>query len=350
MSRGRAGGPGPNPGARGSDAAVPGDGRPEVLYVMGYGRSGSTLLDILLDNAAEVTGVGELAHYWRWLEEGLSCACGASLPNCPLWGGIVRDHLDSLPHDDLRRWRDVQVEVEHRRRLPRLLGGRLPRELVDRYRQATGTLLDAIVREAGARTLVDSSGSGADKAGRPYALDRHTEADVRVIHLVRDGRAVAWSAMKGPGSPEWPRVSLPGPLTALRTGAAWSAANLAGEWIARRLGPARVLRVRYEDLATHPAVELRRIGAFAGLDLDDLIRDVEAGEDLAVGHPVAGNRMRFRDEIRIRPDFGWREGMPAPLRWLLSAQLWPLLLRYGYLASGETRRAGEVPASEESRT
>lgn len=321
-----------------------GDGQLKVLYVMGYGRSGSTFLDILLNNAAAVTSVGALSNYWRWLEGGHPCACGEKLRACPMWGEIVPSHLRRLPHRDLLRWNDVQEGLERRHRLPRLLGDRMPEELVARYRLATGALLDAVGERVTTEAIVDSSGSGADKTGRPFALARHTEADVRVVHLVRDGRAVAWSAMKGPGSPEWPRVRLPRALVAVRAGAAWSVANLASEWMGRRLGPGRVLRVRYEDLTTDTAAELRRIGIFADLDLEDLVRKVEADEPFRVGHNVAGNRLRFRDSIRIRPDFSWRERMSVPLRWTLSAQLWPLLLRYGYLGGGARSGARRMEA------
>lgn len=318
-------------GSGGGAVSEPTDGAPKVVFLMGYGRSGSTFFDILLNNAADVASVGALGHYWNWLAADEPCACGERLEACEFWGEVVRSHRERLSHGGPERWNAVQEGVESRRRLPRLLRGSLPGELVASYRRATGCLLEAIDERTEPPAVVDSSGSGARSTGRAFALARHTDADVRVIHLVRDGRAVAWSSVKRPGSPERPEVSLPRPLVALRAGAAWSVANLACEWIARKLGSDRVLRVRYEDLATRTAEELERVSAFADVELGDLIRKVEADAPLEVGHNIAGNRLRFRDEIRIRPDFSWREAMPAPYRWALTAQLWPLLFRYGYL-------------------
>lgn len=316
----------------------------KVLFLMGYGRSGSTFLDILLNNARAVTGVGALGHYWTWLEERRPCACGRPLTECPIWEDVVETHFDRLPHDDLEQWNEVQEEVEARSQLARLLTGRLPKDLLERYREATEALLDALAKRTGASAIVDSSGSGARSTGRAYALSRHTDADVRVIHLVRDGRAVSWSSLKGPGSPERPVVRLPRPIKALRTGASWSLTNLLCEWIVRELVPSRVLRLHYEDLVTDPPGELERVAAFSGLDLDDLIGEVQADAPLEVGHNVAGNRLRFREEIRIRPDFSWRRKMSAPYRWMLTAQMWPLLLRYGYLR-GSGPDMGDGPPS-----
>lgn len=315
---------------------------PRVLFLMGYGRSGSTFFDILLNNAADVTSVGALGHYWSWLGDGEPCACGERLEACELWGEVVRSHRERLSHPDPERWNAVQEAVEARRQLPRLLLGRLPAGIVTDYRRATGSLLRAIGEHTDAPAVVDSSGSGARSTGRAYGLARHTGADVRVIHLVRDGRAVAWSSEKRPGSPERPEVRLPPLMKALRAGLGWTFANLACEWITRALGPDRVLRVRYEDLVTETTRELERVAAFAGLALDDLIAKVEADEPLAVGHNIAGNRLRFRDEIRIRPDFSWRDAMPAHHRWAVTVELWPLLRRYGYLEG--VRRAGAAAA------
>lgn len=322
----------------------------KVLFVMGYGRSGSTFLDILLNNASAVTSVGALGHYWTWLGERRPCACGRSLPECPLWGEVSETHLGRLSHGDLERWNAVQEDVEGRSRLVRLLTGRLPEELLGRYREAVGTLLDTLDELTPGAAIVDSSGSGARSTGRAYALARHTDADVRVIHLVRDGRAVTWSSLKGPGSPERPTVGLPRPLRAVRAGAAWSLTNLLCEWIARKLAPDRVLRLRYEDLATDTSAALRTLASFGGLDLDDLIEKVEADAPLEVGHNVAGNRLRFRDRIRIRPDFSWRNGMSRPYRWALTAQLWPLLLRYGYLRDSVPRTPDARPTEPEDST
>lgn len=307
------------------------DAGPRILYVMGYGRSGSTLLDVLLDNSESVTGLGELSHYWRWLETGHECACGDPLPRCEFWGEVVDDHLSGLPGGDLAGWNEVQESVEGRNALARLLAGRVSPDRLERYRGAVGGLMGAIAARVSTPAVVDSSGSKGRNAGRAFALARHTEADVRAVHLVRDARAVAWSSLRGPGSPERPEVRLPRPLKALRTGASWSLANLICEWVGRRLEPGRVLRVRYEDLVTETAGQLRRISEFADVDLDGLIRLVERGEALSPGHQVAGNRLRFRDEVRIRPDFAWRTEMPAVYRWGVGAEAWPLLRRYGYL-------------------
>ena len=37
----------------------------QIIYIMGYGRSGSTLLDIILGNHPEIQSLGEVALFYN---------------------------------------------------------------------------------------------------------------------------------------------------------------------------------------------------------------------------------------------------------------------------------------------
>src|SRR5712691_7528670 len=57
-----------------------------VIYIMGAGRSGSTLLDTVLASHPEVVGVGELVnlHIAGWTAQEI-CACGQLGTECSFW-------------------------------------------------------------------------------------------------------------------------------------------------------------------------------------------------------------------------------------------------------------------------
>ena len=57
-----------------------------VIYIMGAGRSGSTLLDTVLANHPDVVGVGELVnlHSAGWTSNEV-CACGKLGTECDFW-------------------------------------------------------------------------------------------------------------------------------------------------------------------------------------------------------------------------------------------------------------------------
>ena len=62
----------------------------KIVYITGFGRSGSTLLDILLASAPSAFGCGELNALLReGIFGGDPCACGEPVANCPLWQDVM---------------------------------------------------------------------------------------------------------------------------------------------------------------------------------------------------------------------------------------------------------------------
>jgi hypothetical protein len=173
---------------------------------------------------------------------------------------------------------------------------------------------------------VDSS----KNALRAEALSHLPHVDVRLIHLVRDVRAVAWSHAK-PYRRDLksgvPRDMSPRPVwnSAVR----WVMANLIAERVCRRMHRS-MLRVRYEDLVGSPLVELDRIGRSAGLELRPLAQHLLDGGELPIHHQIAGNRMRMKGRLHLSADWEWIARLsPSDRRvcWWIAG--W-LAERYGY--------------------
>ena len=118
------------------------------------------------------------------------------------------------------------------------------------YGRRTTRLFEAILSQSGKKTIVDSS----KLPGRAMALALVPEIDLRVIHVVRDGRGVAWSLAKA-----YQREVKSGlqreikPKSVSRTALRWTMVNLETEYLFRKLGPEKVMRLRYEDFVSNPA-------------------------------------------------------------------------------------------------
>ena len=70
------------------DGAI--DRTPRVLFIGGYARSGSTVLDILLGQSEGFCSVGELRFIWqRGFVEDQRCGCGETFSQCPFWTRVV---------------------------------------------------------------------------------------------------------------------------------------------------------------------------------------------------------------------------------------------------------------------
>ncbi|WP_205479939.1 sulfotransferase [Sphingomonas arenae] len=305
-----------------ADTDVPDDRRIKVLYIAGYGRSGSTLLDILLSQQESIFGAGEISALTRhvWSNNEL-CACGKAAKQCAVWSQVLdswvrRSHAD--PDTDVDTYR-----VEQHRAETLLSPSRILRDAsFVRYRRETTALLASIAERTSCSVIVDSS----KLPGRGLALAAMREVDLTVLHLVRDGRGVAWSLAK-PFKRDVAR-GLQKEIRRkswLRTAIRWSVVNLMTELLCWRVGRSRSIRIRYEDMVHDPA---RIASTIHALLHGKLAQPLDP--DLAPRHQIAGNRLRMQRSIRLKPDERWRSEMPTPAQLAFSLLCAPLLLRYGY--------------------
>lgn len=152
--------------------------------------------------------------------------------------------------------------------------------------------------------------------------------DLRVLHLGRDSRAVAYSWQRRKPMPE-----VVGETRLMPRKRPWRSAvsrgleHLALELLRSRARAYQV--VRYDDFAGDPAATLRRALERLGLPADvGFLSDRRAV--LGANHTVAGNPVRFdRGEVAIRPDREWEHGLPAGARRVVTALTWPILVRPG---------------------
>lgn len=297
-----------------------------LLFIGGYGRSGSTLLDRVLGETEGVCSLGEVRHLWReGVVQDRRCGCGARFSSCPWWSAVL--HRAFGPHRmDVERILALQRSVDRWWRIPLLVAGSSSGEL-HAYLDALRRVYEAAAAVSGARLLVDSS----KDVSHGYLLDRLTpQIDVRMVHLVRDPRAVAYSWQRrkenpGSGRPmdRWPPW---------RTAIEWDAIN-AMTRAARRFGRP-CLQVRYEDLTADPAGTVRRILAFAGEDPAASPVDDEGMVSLSASHTVAGNPDRFRSgPTKIAADRAWRSQLAPRARLAVTSLASCSLPRYGYALS-----------------
>jgi hypothetical protein len=299
-----------------------------VIYVMGAGRSGSTLLDIVLGNHPQVESMGELTNLVRdcWVR-GVYCACGVMGRECDFWKEVRLQWTDRMGSDDIAAYAELKAAVERRSNVVRPATGRMARPALRRYGEQMYALFKAISDVGGRPVVVDSSKIPA----RALALSRTPGIDLRIVHLVRDGRGVAYSRRKPFArdmSGGLPAAIKPAPLW--RSSLYWTRENVQSEWVRRCVDPSRTVRVRYEDFIEDPTAVLARVGDTVGLDLGDLATALQAHEPMTARHTISGNRVRMSGAIRLKPDIEWTARLPAATRRALFLLNAPLMRRYGY--------------------
>ena len=304
-----------------------------VLFIGGLGRSGSTLLDRMLGQLDGVWSVGELVHVWqRGLQENNLCGCGRRFRDCHFWRRVGEEAFGGWKAVDVDEVLALKQAVDRNRCVPLMcLPALWPpyRARLRRYLDLLDRLYRAVRQVAGAPLLVDAS----KHASHAFLLRGMPGLDLRLVHLVRDSRGVAFSWGKLMRRLEVVDAeALMATTTPLRMSARYLAYNSLFHLL-RGLGVPTLL-LRYESLVRRPAAELHRVLGHAGRPAADgeLGFVGDGWVELGTSHALAGNPMRFeRGRVPIRLDEEWRGKMRRRHRLLTAGSTWPLLLRYGYL-------------------
>ncbi len=306
----------------------------ELIFIAGWGRSGSTLLDRLLGRVDGVMPAGELREVWeRGLVQDRLCGCGERFSDCAFWGKVGEAAFGGWEHVDIARVSELRASVDRPwTALTLLLPPRLrPRRAqVDEYLAVLRDLYAGVAAAANADVVVDSS-----KIPTYCLLLRAAGLRPRVLHLVRDARGVVFSWQKTVARPDGAEGTETDLM--LRYGTAEACARYVTYNVLAHL--LRVVglpyvRLRYEDLAAQPAVGMAAAAGFLSKRLPpELMDELRRAEvKLGVDHTVDGNPMRFEvGAIPIRPDGRWRRDLAPRTRIAVTALTAPLLFRYGYV-------------------
>lgn len=332
------------------------DAKVDYVYILGASHSGTTLLAMLLNAHREVVSIGESAPLTLGNPDDYRCSCKSLIRRCPFWQRVSLEVSHCNPefapgnfgtaftmpsHPLIQRL----LRVEHRG--PALESIRdllLAASPAWRRRQAEvirncQALVKAVLGVSGARVFVDSS----KLAHRLKFLLRVPTFDVKVIHMVRDGRAVALTYMDqdtfadalapslrrgGRGLDTRSQAARPSrrdmPMT--RAADEWRRCIRAAQHVLARMDRAQWMQVRYEELCQDPAKTVGGVFRFLGLQ-----PGLAVPEFRAVEHHVIGNGMRLDSTSQISLDERWKTSLTARDMKAFDAVAGKINRLYGYM-------------------
>jgi hypothetical protein len=299
----------------------------KVLYVAGLGRSGSTILANTLGQVEGFFSGGELNFIWKHaLIENRLCGCGRPAGECPFWrpvfDGEFGGQSEALAHEMMR----LQYSGARTRHIPMMLtesGRQKIRGRLGPFLDNTGRLYRAIRSVSGSRVVVDTSKEPA----YGYALGMVDGVDLRVLHLIRDPRAAAYSWAKKKRQPDSTEREFMHQKTPAQSAVLWDAWNAAIEALWRE----KYLRLRYEDFISDPRGSFEQILKLVGEEDAELPLEGEREVRLGISHTVSGNPNRFdTGTVELRQDRAWQIKMKPRDKALVTAGTLPLLKRYRY--------------------
>jgi hypothetical protein len=279
--------------------------------------SGSTLLALLMDAHPNVASIGELGNaigalFQSGRIERYLCSCGARIEHCSFWETVQRrcarqgieldlhdfgtefdsglgDRVDRILFDALGNLGPAQVLL---RRFLQLAPGY--RRRIERTAHRNLVIAQAVCDATGKSTFFDAS----KKVGRAALLQRCSDMNFKMVHLVRDPRGVLNSYRKHRGDQAWQRAARH-----------WRKVHLAALHLRSGLAQDAYLLVRYEDVCVHPAETLSEVCRFLDIEAVDLVGAAKSRQ-----HHLIGNQMRLRAFTGLRLDEDWRRDLtPAEI-------------------------------------
>jgi hypothetical protein len=322
----------------------------KILYVGGYTRSGSTLVGRVLGEPSSAVCVGETHYLWsRGLLDNVECGCGQPFRSCPFWSAVGDEAFGGWDRVDVERLAEVDHATNLLASLPFYwMPGLRPslRDMINEYAVTLAALYSAIARVSGAKMIVETSKDPTFAC----LLMRMQNSDVRIVHLVRDSRAVAysWTRKRREPSPIAGQQFMP-QFSPAHTSKSWMTWNLAFDALSTARSP--YLKLTYESFVADPRAALRKLSVFADEDLvlpEAHMTDTEV--KLGGHHIFSGNPMRTNTGwLPIRLDTEWKTQLSTAQIATVTAITWPLLFRYGYpIAPGSRSKASPVTSANRS--
>ena len=295
-----------------------------VIYISGAGRSGTTVLNDILDTVDGVAAFGEIRGTWMSAQDASHlCGCGVLLAECVVWSAVVGPHIS---RDELKRIDEQRLAVSRIRRVwrPRIFRDE---QAVSEFTETVASVYRSLASATGAHTVVDSPKTPA------FALPLATESgiDMRVVHLVRDPRAVVASWSRSKSVKYGSRVELLERRGLIAIVGEWLFFNTFGLRALRRNFPTLV--VRMEDMVADPGATLKAIRKFAKVDWSSPLLNEDGMIVIGGAHSVAGNPDRFaRGPTRLRSPESWRTSLPLWKRHFVTVATYPVMRNFGYRA------------------
>lgn len=280
-------------------------GKKTVLFIVGSGHSGSTILDLAIGAHSACFSLGEITQLHHAVKNNTHCVCGERILSCTFWreafqdilrdaGSSIIDTPESFSLEPPRNTkRTILLKLE---KLAQVLGIRRCRES---WVARTACVYRDVYSRSGSSILVDSS---KDIRRGLILANQLPEYEFRFLHLVRDVRAVAWSYRKQTYSVQLPDEEQPRVMPAheVLSPAAASDAWFRGNrlilillWL--KVRAAHYTRIRYEDLSASPEDTLTGLSNWLDLAYEPGMVTYGQFEH----HNVGGNSSRFNSS-RIR--------------------------------------------------
>jgi len=245
-----------------------------IIYISGYGRSGSTLLSMLLNTLPDVTNLGEVENLYTIPDN--------NLPED--WKLLKNKNISENDNSFKIRYSGLSWYFKREKGF----------QLIKRY---WIDLFNELLEKQRTSVFVDASKSTYKSFTRPFYYKK-AGAKVKMIHLVRDCKDVAISFEKGRNVSNSEQLMKPKKGGAYRAIFNWFVVNVLSSLVYKKSFPDFYV-LNYDELMNNYDVEIKKLFIYLELDLPQNLLNKEKiilSEDIS----FSGNRVMLNESITIK--------------------------------------------------
>ncbi len=262
----------------------------KLIYILGMGHTGSTLLDRVLGAQQDVLSIGELKHLYRLLDDSeKKCTCGNPYRACEFWKGIV----EKVEFEGLENY---LMPADPSDGTGRKTQFNWSKEYLKKFADINKTIYQHLLDHGEASTIVDSS----KDLNRLVCLKKSGSFDLKVIILRRSGLAYLASkkarSARGFNPIRWTIIYVQRHI------------RLFQSW--KILASMDSINISYSDLARYPERQTKAICDFSGVQYDPSTLDIRSDRYFSVqeNHNIGGSVSRKNKErVPIKYKDNWRQ-------------------------------------------
>ncbi len=269
-----------------------------IVFILGTGRSGSTLLNMMLGSCQDLFSLGDFIKFPEWVEQNRVCTCGKAISQCSFWTEVLiksgakrGNKLDNLKKQPASVFQTLLSTVKI------LLSGKSLSFSIDK--ETLYQIFYATHEISEAQWLIDSS----KQAWWLMELYHIPNIRLKVLHLVRDGRGYIHSKQKLRIMETPLGIQKSASTPVCKATIYCMLMNFLSMLIGRKFFKNDYRLVRYEDLTSNPEREIQAIFEFLGVPFEKInFSSPISGEY----HNIAGNNSKFSGFKVIKQDDTWK--------------------------------------------
>lgn len=297
----------------------------ELTFMFCNWYSGGTLFSIILNSSSDITCNGEV---FPWQGGGIKndCSCGETVLNCQFYNYCASEMKKDNGSFDLDVFRVLPklsgIKTVNRYLNSFLLFPRIKEYIIKKFPPWKSRLnfficnhikfFEKALKLEGKKIYID----GTKNIRRAELFVGADNVNIKVIHLIRDGRGFCNSWVKNRGCSKESGLEV--------AANDWNDYILQVDEFSNRYPEVPVLTVKYEDLCRDLEVQQSRIQDFMSL----------AGRwEKVGGNPfhILGNRMRRSFSGDIQEDLSWQSELSSEQVEQIESIMKKQLERYGYI-------------------